>query len=120
MAARSVTVATSDHGDVVLPEPSWCLGVHPSGGARSDLSHYGRPAQVTLADGRLVVDVQLAQFPFSLRDTAPYMALELGDAEGEYDDADLLDLQQKLLTFCAVTIPELRVRLAGAVEEARL
>jgi len=117
-AARTVTVQTSSHGPVTLPEPSWCAGVHQEGGARSDVSHYGQPTTVVLNDGRVLCDVQLAQWPFSLRDTAPYVALQLGDAEGEFDDADLQDLQQKLLTFAAVTIPELRAHLAAAIEEA--
>lgn len=120
MSARTVTVATKDHGDVTVAEPSWCLGVHPSDGHRSDISHYGRPTEVTLNDGSLLLDAQLAQFPYSVRDTAPYVALQLGDAEGEYDQAALQDLARKLLTFAAVIVPELRVRLAAAVEEARL
>ncbi|MFC4611146.1 DUF6907 domain-containing protein [Streptomyces maoxianensis] len=119
-AGRTVTVQTSDHGPVTLPEPSWCAGVHPGGGRRSDLSHYGRPTKVTLDNGRLLIEAQLAQWPYSVRDTAPFVALELGDAEGEYDQAALLELARNLLTFAAVTIPELRVRLAAATEEARL
>nr|WTB31092.1 hypothetical protein OG781_17825 [Streptomyces sp. NBC_00830] len=119
-AGRTVTVQTADHGDVTLPEPSWCTGVHQEGGHRSDISHHGRPTTVTLDDGTLLLQAQLAQFPYSVRDTAPYVALELGDAEGEYDQAALQDLARKLLTFAAVIVPELRVRLAAAVEEARL
>lgn len=38
---RTVTIVTADHGPVTLPEPSWCLGSHPDGGARIDVTHVG-------------------------------------------------------------------------------
>jgi len=118
-AGRTVTVQTSDHGPVILPEPSWCTGVHSQGGYRSDISHNGRPLEVFL-DGEVLVSGQLCQWPHSERDQAPFVAVEFADGEPEYDDAELLELQQKLMAFAAVTIPELRVRLVAAVEEARL
>jgi hypothetical protein len=30
MTGRTVTIATSDHGNVTIPEPAWCLGYHPA------------------------------------------------------------------------------------------
>ncbi|GAA1528415.1 hypothetical protein GCM10009730_42060 [Streptomyces albidochromogenes] len=120
MSARTVTVATSDHGDVTMPEPSWCDGLHKTGGARSDLTHNGLPLEVAFNDGTVLAYGQLCQWPYSEGYRRPFITVELGGGEHEYDDADLLELQQKLATFAAVTIPELRVRLSAALVEARL
>ncbi|MEV8307844.1 hypothetical protein AB0P36_10895 [Streptomyces flavidovirens] len=121
MSARTVTVATSDHGDVTMSEPSWCDGLHKTGGARSDLTHNGLPLEVAFNDGTVLAYGQLCQWPYSeAASRKPFIAVELGGGEYEYDDADLLELQQKLATFAAVTIPELRVRLSAALVEAGL
>jgi len=39
---RTVTLATVDHGDVTLPEPSWCRGHadHHPGSYLCDITHY--------------------------------------------------------------------------------
>ncbi|MEV6398139.1 hypothetical protein AB0M39_25775 [Streptomyces sp. NPDC051907] len=111
-------MATSDHGNVSIPEPSWCTGVHQEGGYLSDVSHNGRPVEV-LHDGELLASGQLGQWPFSLSCRVPFVAVEFGDG-GECDEDELQQLASRLATFAAVTIPELRVRLAAAIEEARL
>lgn len=120
MSARTVTVYTRDEGFVTLPEPSWCTGVHQAVGFRADINHHGQPLEVTLADGTLLAAGELAQWPFSARNPAPFISVQLDAGESECDDAGLLEMQQRLMTFAAVTIPELRVRLAAAVTEARL
>lgn len=120
MSARTVTVATSDHGAVTLPEPSWCLGEHPQGGHRSDVSHNGQPLEVAFDDGTVLASGLLCQWPYSVGDRAPYVAVQLDGVEHEFDDADLQELARRMATFAAVTIPELRVRLVAAVLEARL
>lgn len=120
MNARTVTVATSDHGDVTMAEPSWCDGLHLTGGARSDLTHNGRPLEVAFNDGTVLAYGQLCQWPYSVASRKPFIAVEFGGGEHEYDDVDLLELQQKLATFAAVTIPELRAHLSAALVEARL
>ena len=63
---RTITLPTSDHGDVTLPEPAWCIG-HPNhrpDDLRADILHRG--PDVTLAfRGRRIMDASLAQSPFS-------------------------------------------------------
>ncbi|MCX4824865.1 hypothetical protein OG883_34435 [Streptomyces sp. NBC_01142] len=114
---RTVTVQTSDHGPVTLPESSWCTGVHPAGGARSDISHNGQPLEVFL-EGEVLASGQLCQWPYSILGRVPFVAVEFAGGEHEYDQDDLQQLAARLATFAAVTIPELRARLAAAIEEA--
>jgi hypothetical protein len=39
---RTVTLPTSDHGDVTLPEPAWCVGhADHQPGYRADILHLG-------------------------------------------------------------------------------
>lgn len=47
-ALRTVTIHTADHGPVTIPEPSWCAGRHPDGGARIDITHVGREHALTV------------------------------------------------------------------------
>ncbi|MFK0154046.1 DUF6907 domain-containing protein [Streptomyces sp. NPDC090493] len=44
---RTVTLATSDHGDVTLPEPAWCAGCshHDPETQRADLIQVGPPVE---------------------------------------------------------------------------
>ncbi|MEV7833023.1 hypothetical protein AB0P12_20770 [Streptomyces subrutilus] len=60
--ARTVTVPTLDHGNITLPEPSWCAG-HPEGPAesRADVHH---AAPVPVPDGLVDMDAELVAFPY--------------------------------------------------------
>lgn len=65
MTNRTVTLPTADHGDVTLPEPSWCVG-HESmpGDLRADILHQG-PEIVLRFHGRIIGDAGLVQSPFA-------------------------------------------------------
>lgn len=65
MTNRTVTLPTADHGDVTLPEPSWCVG-HESmpGDLRADILHQG-PEIVLQFHGRIIGDAGLVQSPFA-------------------------------------------------------
>ncbi|MFD9255975.1 DUF6907 domain-containing protein [Streptomyces bottropensis] len=69
MNQRAVTLATVDHGNVTLPEPTWCVGhddhvpVH-----RSDLTHYGPETSLAFR-GAVLHRVRIGQAPFAKLDT---------------------------------------------------
>ncbi|MBT2675795.1 hypothetical protein J7E95_34390 [Streptomyces sp. ISL-14] len=63
-APRTVTVHTTDHGPVTVPEPAWCLGQHPQDGHRADILHRG-PGHTLTFRGRHITDAALVQAPFS-------------------------------------------------------
>jgi hypothetical protein len=66
---RTVTLPTEDHGDVTLPEPSWCAGHadHRPDSYRVDLTHKG-PEHRLHHQGQLLWTVFLGQAPCA---TAP-------------------------------------------------
>jgi hypothetical protein len=130
-AQRTVTVQTSDHGPVTLPEPSWCLGNHPHGGYRSDIQHEGQLVSVhvdTPCCGPVAfLESGLAQWPFASRNTRPFIAVEFAsevlnpDRAGddhELDHAGLDRLAEALAAYALYTVPQLREVLAAALEEA--
>ncbi|MGW1000761.1 DUF6907 domain-containing protein [Streptomyces sp. NPDC002520] len=63
---RTITLPTSDHGDVTVIEPDWCQG-HPNhrpDDLRADIHHSG--PDVTLAfRGHHITDACLVQSPFT-------------------------------------------------------
>jgi hypothetical protein len=63
---RTVTLATEDHGDVTLPEPSWCVGHadHRPDTARIDLTHCGPAVDCTFL-GREVFTAELVASPYA-------------------------------------------------------
>ncbi|MEU8891154.1 hypothetical protein [Streptomyces sp. NPDC048442] len=63
-ARRTVTVQTSDHGPVTLPEPEWCLGNHEASGYRADLSHTG-PEHALAYDDETLLVASLTQDPYA-------------------------------------------------------
>lgn len=65
---RTVTLATVDHGDVVLPEPSWCVGHadHQPDSYRADLTHCGPEHRLTF-DGAELFRLAFAQTPLAER-----------------------------------------------------
>lgn len=106
----TVTLATVDHGDVTLPEPSWCAGhdqhvpVH-----RVDLSHYGEQSLFEFR-GEQQWAVMLVQAPFA---SAPAFRTPTVYVEqaGYADSLDPTDLDA-----LAATLIEHAVRLR---QEAR-
>ncbi|MFE2300823.1 DUF6907 domain-containing protein [Streptomyces sp. NPDC059445] len=62
----TVTLATADHGDVTLPEPSWCAGHahHDPETQRVDLIHAG-PVIECLYRGRTLLAAELVQSPYA-------------------------------------------------------
>ncbi|GAQ69700.1 hypothetical protein T45_01431 [Streptomyces turgidiscabies] len=62
---RTITLPTTDHGDVTIPEPSWCAGHDDHRpGYRVDLSHKG--PDVTLAfHGAEVINACLVRSPYA-------------------------------------------------------
>ncbi|MFD7982144.1 DUF6907 domain-containing protein [Kitasatospora indigofera] len=85
-AARTVRVQTVDRGPVVLREPAWCVGRHPDGEYRADLTHDGPAVSLTVetAGGTVeLLDLLLTQSPFATRAEyrRPTVAVRLG---GDY------------------------------------
>ncbi|MEU5339342.1 hypothetical protein AB0H18_00550 [Streptomyces sp. NPDC020766] len=66
---RTVTLATADHGDVTLDEPSWCIGHadHRPDDQRADILHRGPDVTLTFR-GHHIADVGLVQSPFTVTD----------------------------------------------------
>lgn len=50
MTERTITIVTSDHGTVTIPEPDWCApGTHDADlPRRSEINHQGQPVNVTV------------------------------------------------------------------------
>ncbi|MFC8408529.1 DUF6907 domain-containing protein [Streptomyces griseoincarnatus] len=92
---RTVTLATLDHGDVTIPEPSWCAGhaCHlPEN--RADLAHTGEDV-VLKWRGQPIAYACLDQAPFSERSREVRVSASLVgetlDARGVYELAADLD-----------------------------
>ena len=65
---RTVTLATSDHGNVTLPEPSWCRGHadHRPDTDRVDLAHDGHEHHLT-HNGERLWTALIGQSPYASR-----------------------------------------------------
>ncbi|MFI0825704.1 DUF6907 domain-containing protein [Streptomyces roseolus] len=62
---RIITLPTTDHGPVTVPEPTWCTGHHNHApGHRVDLAHTG-PEHPFAFDGETLFVAMLSQDPFS-------------------------------------------------------
>ncbi|MFI0964624.1 DUF6907 domain-containing protein [Streptomyces sp. NPDC021080] len=70
---RTVTLATADHGNVTVPEPSWCAGHahHDPETLRVDLIHAG-PAVDLVHRGRTLLSAELVQSPHA-GPASPYL-----------------------------------------------
>lgn len=115
---RTVTVHTADHGDVTLPEPTWCLGEHAeqNGGHRADISHDG-PEMALEFEGRELLSAGLVAYPFAERlARGPVAAVDLG---GDWHslDADGLRALAARLVVHAGRLRDLASELA-ALERA--
>lgn len=95
---RTVTLPTEDHGDVTIPEPTWCRGHadHRADSYRTDITHYGPEHRLTFNGEELFV-LMLAQAPLAergSRDLAAYV--EESHYTGDLDPAGLYDLAAAL------------------------
>ncbi|MET8098101.1 hypothetical protein ABZV29_16725 [Streptomyces sp. NPDC005236] len=63
---RTVTLATADHGSVVLPEPSWCAGHshHDPQTQRVDLIHASAVVECVHL-GRTLLAAEIVQSPYA-------------------------------------------------------
>ncbi|MET9129788.1 MULTISPECIES: DUF6907 domain-containing protein [Streptomyces] len=97
---RTVVLATLDHGDVILPEPAWCVGHadHRPDSYRVDLCHTGSEHQLT-HDGELLWTASLGQAPCASRPQGRTLGVYVAqdgyartlDPVGLYDLASTLD-----------------------------
>ncbi|WP_411076645.1 DUF6907 domain-containing protein [Streptomyces sp. cmx-10-25] len=117
----SVTLPTTDHGPVTLPEPGWCTG-HAGHipGHRVDLTHFGTQHDLTFEGNTLLV-AMLSQDPFApvaeRRRTGLYV--EQVDFSGTLDVTEVRQLAATL-TVHAAHLRRLADELAGIqAEEGR-
>ncbi|AIV35920.1 DUF6907 domain-containing protein [Streptomyces sp. CCM_MD2014] len=101
-AGRTVTVRTLDHGDVTVPEPSWCLGRHDQDVYRSDIWHEGEevPLLVTTpCHGRVpLLRATVVQKPFAT-DTAVRLAVGIDGEPHELSSHEVRGLSGELVSL---------------------
>lgn len=117
---RTVTLPTEDHGNVTLPEPTWCAGhPNPQPQYRTDLTHYGPEHRLTF-NGSELFRLMLAQSPLAeqtSRDVCAYV--EQTGYTGSLDPAGLYDLAAALDSAAdqlRVLADQLAAVLAGGTE----
>lgn len=92
---RTVTIRTHDRGSVTIPEPSWCAGEHPDGGARVDITHVGAEHPLTLptrSGPAVVLVASLESRPF-VTDSflkGPFMSVYI---DGDHHETGLAGLE---------------------------
>lgn len=118
---RTVTLATTDHGNVTIPEPDWCVGhadhrpVH-----RTDLSHCG-PELSLSRNGQTIGDAVISQAPCAERGTREVQAFVVLSHEGTGGlDPDGVYELAALLRACADDLDCLGVDLDDARRSAHL
>ncbi|TXS30743.1 hypothetical protein EAO71_20330 [Streptomyces sp. ms191] len=114
---RTVTLPTTDHGDVTVPEPRWCTGhaVHRVGD-RTGINHTGPEHRFAFGDSVLMI-AMLSQYPcaeHASRDTGVYV--EQTGYAATLDPTRLRHLAAAL-TVHAMHLRTLAEQLA-AIEEA--
>lgn len=95
---RTVTLPTEDHGDVTIPEPSWCRGHadHRPDSYRTDLTHYGLQHRLTF-NGSELFRLTLAQAPYAERSSRELRAfVEESGFTADLTPAGLYDLAAAL------------------------
>ncbi|MDX3400077.1 DUF6907 domain-containing protein [Streptomyces sp. ME01-18h] len=108
----TITLPTIDHGDVTLPEPSWCVGHETDAGhQRVDLQHLGPDVALDFQGKRLMTS-GLVQAPFGADTTPGISVFDIGvlDARLVYQLAADLDAYADRLRSLA---DQLLVILAG-------
>lgn len=122
-AGRTVTVQTSDHGWLTIPEPVWCRSPHDVRTARADIHHEGaeHAATVDVAGCGPVrfLTAFLSQFPFAEHsDRGLCVAVEIEGEHCEFDPAGLDGLADALTAHIRTGLAPLRHRLAALLEVA--
>ncbi|MEU3546304.1 DUF6907 domain-containing protein [Streptomyces longwoodensis] len=96
---RTVTLRTSDRGDVTIPEPAWCIGhaLHDPETAYVDLGHHSARTVLNF-QGRTIGEARITQTPYTEGGTraayaSVYLLLDGADVgpAGLYDFAGRLD-----------------------------
>lgn len=98
---RLITLPTLDHGDVTLPEPSWCIGHadHRPDTYRVDLAH-NTPVVPLTVRGRTIGRAVITQAPcaeLSTREIQASVVLSYEGIDG-FDPAGLYDFAAELDT----------------------
>ncbi|KDN75229.1 hypothetical protein DF19_25055 [Streptomyces olindensis] len=117
---RSITLPTTDFGDVTVPEPAWCAGhADHRPGPRAEILHRGPDATLTFR-GQHLTAAALVQAPFlpaatpELGGPVPGVSVDIVglvlDPVGVYELAAALDLHAAALRALAY---DLAVILAG-------
>jgi hypothetical protein len=120
-ASRTVTIVTADHGPVTLSEPSWCLGRHPDGGARVDITHLGREHALSLPTREgpavhLITALESRPFVADSFQRGPFVGVEIG---GDWYETGMpgLEAMADALTAHAEQLRERSRELAVALAE---
>lgn len=103
MSGRTVVVPTSDHGEVTVSEPAWCLGLHldQHGGNRADIAHDG-PLYALRFRGRELLGAALVAYPFAESSPrGPAVAVDLGGDVATVDLGGLRELAVGLIDHAA-------------------
>ncbi|MCX4908044.1 hypothetical protein [Streptomyces sp. NBC_00878] len=115
-APRTATVRTTDHGDVTVTCPAWCLGAHDQDGYRADIAHDG-PEHPFTYRGETVGSVLITQAPYAETTTRlahGHVDLVIGGTS--LDPAGLDELAAALVDYAVAVrraARELAVILAG-------
>jgi hypothetical protein len=120
---RTVTVVTTDHGPITIPEPPWCTGTyHPAGIARDEISHSGPVIDVLVGTERgpqRLAELLLWQVPFPAPDEthgdAVHVVVQLLDGHHYGYDAPALEALAVDLTEAAAKVRRVARRLAAEV-----
>ncbi|MFB7739591.1 hypothetical protein ACFC08_35630 [Streptomyces sp. NPDC056112] len=78
----TVTLQTKDHGEVVLPEPAWCIGHDDDQvGYLADVTHNGRPVRADASTRRYglaeVMEARITQAPHAVIQPEPQPLLSI-------------------------------------------
>lgn len=80
-APRTVTIRTSDHGPVTVPEPEWCVGRHLPDEMRVDITHTSKMHGLNIDNsphGPInLANACLGSEPFTA-DPRVYVGIEMG------------------------------------------
>ncbi|MDH6125955.1 hypothetical protein [Kitasatospora sp. GP82] len=104
---RTVTIRLAGGMDVVVPEPSWCEGVHQQGQALENLFHEGPETGLIVATLRGPVEIlaaALAQYPFrtDVLRRSPVATVLLDGAWYELGSAEVRELAAGLVAHAEV------------------
>lgn len=115
MSDRTVSVWAEDAGDLVIPEPFWCLGDHGPEGYREDIEHRGEDIVLTVptpCHGEVkLTTLTLVQRPFSKTDRDVKVTVELDGDWHELSSGELAHLTDSLVTLAVGPLHRMIERL---------